>query len=241
MATGLLPPSYQKGQCPFSSQETKPKLVLGVCDQRGATAHRNTEGQKGTPPPRAKLSVRKFLWRGKTDETVREDSSPREIKLRARASKVGARNFFPSPDRPVLSVYSCWHRVRTQIQSYIVLPGARFSHSTALLQTLAFSIHSQQATLGKALGHTCNTLGGSWQTCVHLTPKSTESRWQGSSTLYVLRADAAPAETLVSANKQLSKTATEIPEGFLSERNATSLMSSGGAETPQIIFRLQMF
>jgi len=57
----------------------------------------------------------------------------------------------------------------------------------------------------------------------------------------VLRADAAPAETLVSANKQLSKTATEIPEGFLSERNATSLMSSGGAETPQIIFRLQMF
>lgn len=181
------------------------------------------------------------MWRSqvferyKTNTKVTEDSSPREIRLRARASEVGVRNVFPSLNRPVLNVYSCWRRVSTRIQSRIVLPAARFSHSTTLLQTLAFSIHYQQVTLVKALQHARNTLGGSWQTCTCLTQKSIESELQGNSTLYVLRGDAVQTEALVSANKKLNKTVSEIPERFLSKRNATSLTGSGGAKAPGIV------
>lgn len=100
---------------------------------------------------------------------------------------------------------------------------------------LAFSISYQQVALVKALRHTRKILGGSWQTGMRLTQKSTESKLQGNSTLYVLRADAVQTEALVSATKQLNKTVIEIPERFLSERNTTPLTSSGGAKASQII------
>lgn len=99
---------------------------------------------------------------------------------------------------------------------------------TALPQTLAFSVHSQQVTLVKALWCTWNMWRGSWQPCRYLTQKSTESNLKRNSTLHVLRAD---TPVLVAATK-LNQTVNKIPDRFLSN---TSLTSSGGAKAPLTI------
>lgn len=105
---------------------------------------------------------------------------------------------------------------------------------TALLQTLAFSVHSQQMTLVKALWCSWNMWRGSWQPCRCFTQKSTESNLQRNSTLHVLRADTPRTEVLVAATK-LNQTVNKISNRFLSN---TSPTSSGGAKAPPTILAI---